>query len=119
MSHACGSLSSVVKELDSGHINFQTDPDDLEQCTIRQKILSAIHYGERLDQLSITKLACQIIGDDLKPILNPVDSSLYNYAVFIGILIHGPNDTDWIYPQDYYVVGANLPTDITLIEVFS
>ena len=111
VSHACGSLSSVVQELKSGHINFQTDFDDLEQCTVRQKIISAIHYGESVDQLSITKLACQIIGDDLKRILAPVDSSVYNYAVFTGILIHGPNDTNWIYPQDYYVVGANLPTD--------
>jgi hypothetical protein len=58
VSHACGSLSLVVKELDSGHINFQTDPDDLEQCTIRQKILSAIHYGEPLDQVrSLVRLS--------------------------------------------------------------
>jgi hypothetical protein len=108
LSHACGSLMSIVKELDSGRINFSTDPDDLEQCTIRQKILSTINYGERLDTLSITKLSCQIIGDDLKRILATVDSSIYNYAVFTGILIHGPSDTDWIYPQDHYVVGAKI-----------
>lgn len=108
LSHACGSLISIVKELDSGRINFFTDPDDLEQCTIRQKILSSIHYGEYLDTLSITKLACQIISDDLKRILTIVDSSIYNYGVFTGILIHGPDDTDWIYPHDRYVVGGKI-----------
>ena len=104
VSHACGSLSSVVEELKSGHINFQTDFDDLEQCTVRQKILSAIRYGEELNQLDITKLACQIISNDLKRILDKVDTSVYNYAVLTGILIHGPKDTHWIHPQDCYVI---------------
>jgi hypothetical protein len=108
ISHACGSLISVVKELDLGRINFFTDPDDLEQCTIRQKILSSIHYGKYLDTVSITKLACEIISDDLQRILTIVDSSIYNYGVLTGILIHGPNDMDWIYPYDRYVVGCKI-----------
>jgi len=109
VSHACGSLGVVVHELESGHINFQTDFDDLEQCSVRQKILSAIRYGQELNQLDITKLSCQIITEDLKRLLAPVNSSTYNYAVLTGILIHGPRDTHWIYPQNSYVIGANFP----------
>jgi hypothetical protein len=26
-----------------------------------------------------------------------------------GIQIHGPLDTHWIYPQDFYVVGSDIP----------
>ncbi len=108
LTHACGSLMSIIQELESGHINFQIDPDDVEQGKIRQKILSNIHYGEILDQIKITKLASQIIQDDLKRILTVVDSSIYHYGVFTGILIHGPLDTDWIYPQNQYVVMNNV-----------
>lgn len=110
ISHACGSLISVVKELDSGRINFFTDPDTLEQCTIRRKNLSSIHYGKYLDTLSITKLACQIISDYLKRILTRVAPAIYNYGVLTGILIHGPNETDGIYPHDHYVVGWKICT---------
>ncbi len=118
VSHACGSLSLVADELKSGHLNFQTDFDDLEQCTVRQKILSAIRYGDQLDQLDITKLVSNIIGEDLKRLLATVDSSIYNYAVLTGILIHGPRDTHWIYPQNCYVRGANFPTGTVVIEAF-
>ncbi len=104
MSHACGSLNAIIKELNSGYINFQIDPDDVEQCIIRQRVISAMHYGDILDLIGITKLACVIIAEDVKRILTPVDPSVYNYAVFTGILIHGPRETEWIYPQNYYKV---------------
>jgi Limiting CO2-inducible proteins B/C beta carbonyic anhydrases len=105
VSHACGSLGEVVHELASGHINFQTDYEDLEQSIVRQKILSNIRYGQELNQLDITKLASTIIANDLKGLLTAVDSSVYKYAFLTGILIHGPKDTHWIYPQDCHVDG--------------
>lgn len=110
-SHSCGSLSTVVKELESGRINLETDLDDMEQCCVRHKILSAINYGDKLDQLSITHLACRIIGDDVERLLGAVDPSTYNYAVLTGILIHGPADTHWIYPQRCSLVGAHPPQE--------
>jgi hypothetical protein len=114
ISHACGSLSGVVHELASGHINCQTEIDDLEQSMVRQKIISAIHYGEKPNLLDITKLTCKIISDDLKYFLDSIDSSSYNYAVFTGILIHGPKDTHWVHRQNSYVVNTNFPAGIKL-----
>ncbi|MEC4814426.1 MAG: hypothetical protein SAK29_14300 [Scytonema sp. PMC 1069.18] len=31
---------------------------------------------------------------------------MFNYAVITGIQIHGPLETQWIYPQNFYVVGS-------------
>lgn len=118
-SHACGSLSTVLSELESGRLNLETDLDDIEQCSVRQKILSAIHYGDKLDLHGLTDLACRIISNDVKRLLSSVDSATFNYAVLTGILIHGPRDTQWIYPQNCYVVGAkSVPGGSAVIEAF-
>ncbi|NEO31459.1 MAG: hypothetical protein F6K36_13695 [Symploca sp. SIO3C6] len=113
-SHACGSLEAIVRELECGRLNLKTDMEDIEQSIIRQKIISTLRYGEKPNLIEITKLACQIISDDVKKLLSPLDSSVFNYAVMTGIQIHGPMDTNWIYPQDFYVVGANLAEVDTL-----
>ena len=107
---ACGSLSSVLKELESGHINFRTDMDDIEQCTVRQKLLSAIRYGDRPDQLTITKLAGRVIREEVERLLGHVDSARFRYALLTGILIHGPADTHWVHPTRSFVAGADRGT---------
>jgi limiting CO2-inducible B/C-like protein len=108
VSQACGSLIAILKELESGHINFRTDMDDIEQCTVRQKLLSAIRYGDKPDQLTITKLAGRIIREDVERLLRHVDSDKFRYAFLSGILIHGPADTHWVHPTRSFVAGANL-----------
>lgn len=103
-SHACGALEAIVKELQSGHLQLMTDMQDIEQSIIRQKILSTIKYGDKPDLVEITKLASKIISQDVDKLLTDLDNSIFNYAVMTGIQIHGPMDTHWIYPQDFYVV---------------
>ncbi|MCW6035419.1 hypothetical protein K4A83_03895 [Spirulina subsalsa FACHB-351] len=108
-SHACGALEAIVKELQGGSLQLMMDMQDIEQSIIRQKIISALQYGEKPNLIEMTKLASRLISEDVKQLLSSVDSSVFNYAVMTGIQIHGPLDTHWIYPQDFYVVGANLP----------
>jgi hypothetical protein len=108
-SHACGALEAIVKELQSGCVPLMTDMQDIEQSIIRQKILSAIKYGDRPDLVEITKLAGQIISQDVDKLLSVLDNSIFNYAVMTGIQIHGPLDTHWIYPQDFYVIDSDIP----------
>ncbi|HBB30320.1 MAG TPA: hypothetical protein DDZ80_30435 [Cyanobacteria bacterium UBA8803] len=118
-SHACGALEAIVKELESGHLNLQTDMQDIEQTIIRQKILSTLRYGQQPDLVEITKLACRIIADDVEKLLSTLDSSIFKYAVMTGIQIHGPMDSQWVYPQDFYVIGSALPMGKKMmIEVF-
>ncbi|HEY9676107.1 MAG TPA: hypothetical protein V6D11_31990 [Waterburya sp.] len=117
-SHACGALETVVEELASGHLKLEMDMQDIEQTIIRQKILSTLTYGDKPDLIEITKLASQIISHDVETLLNTLDSSVFNYAVMTGIQIHGPLGTHWIYPQDFYVVGSDLPGGKEQIDVF-
>lgn len=116
-SHACGSLEAIVKELESGYLNLKMDTEDLEQSIIRQKILSALRYGDKLNLVEMTKLACQIIADDVHTLLSSLDASVFKYAVMTGIQIHGPVDMTWIYPHKFYVVGADLPGNKQVINL--
>ncbi|WP_373693580.1 hypothetical protein [Limnofasciculus baicalensis] len=117
-SHACGALEVIVNELKSGHLNLETDMEDIEQTIIRQKILSKINYGDKPDLVEITKLASQIIFNDVEKLLSPLDTTIFQYAVMTGIFIHGPLETQWIYPQNFYVVGNDIPNGKEIIEVF-
>lgn len=117
-SHACGALEVIVNELKSGHLNLETDMEDIEQTIIRQKILSTINYGDKPDLVEITKLASQIIFNDVEKLLSTLDNTIFQYAVMTGILIHGPLETQWIYPQNFYVVGKDIPNGKEIIEIF-
>lgn len=118
-SHACGALEVIVKELESGNLNLETDMQDIEQTIVRQKILSAIRYGDKPDLIEITKLACRIISEDIEKLLSNLNPLVFKYAVMTGIQIHGPMDTHWIYPQDFYVVSSVFPTGKEMIKVFN
>jgi hypothetical protein len=118
VSHACGALETVVKELASGHLKLEMDMQDIEQTIIRQKILSTLTYGDKPNLIEVTKLASQIISDDVKSLLNTLDRSIFKYAVMTGIQIHGPLGTHWIYPQDFYVVGSDIFDGKEQIKVF-
>ncbi len=115
-SHACGSLMAVLHELNSGRVNLMTDLDDIEQCTVRQKLLSAVHLGQPIDQIALTHVASQIIQEDLRRLLKVVDPKVYAYGVFTGIMIHGPDEQDWVYPLSSCCISASLPDGLVEID---
>ncbi|MGK7872503.1 MAG: hypothetical protein AB4426_04095 [Xenococcaceae cyanobacterium] len=107
-SHACGSLCAIVHELHSGYLKVETDMEDIEQSIVRQKILSKLKYGEDADLLKITKLAWKIISKDVEELLSKnIDTNKFEYVLMTGIQIHGPNDTNWIWPGRSYVQKNN------------
>ncbi|RAQ47788.1 hypothetical protein B9S53_03495 [Arthrospira sp. O9.13F] len=108
-SHACGALEAIVKELESGYLQLMTDMQDIEQSIIRQKIISALKYGDKPNLVEMTQLASKIISEDVEKLLSLVDNFVFNYGVMTGIQIHGPMDTHWIYPHDFYLVSSQLP----------
>lgn len=105
--HACGALELIVNELKMGKINLQLDPDDIEQSIVRQKILSNLKYGDFPDLVEITKVANTIIRADLDRLLGTLDKNVYEYGVFTGVEIHGPKETEWIFPTNSYVSKNN------------
>ncbi len=118
-SHACGSLEVIVKELITGHFNMILDLEDLEESLIRQKLLSHIKYGGKPDLIRMTKLACNIISIDIKNLLlKQLNPGIFNYAVMTGIMIHGPRESNWVYPRNFYVVGENFPHQLEKIKTF-
>jgi monoamine oxidase len=118
ISRACGALDTIVKELEFSSPKLEMDMQDIEQTIIRQKILSAINYGDKPDLIEITKLASQIIFNDVDRLLNTLDRSGFKYAVMTGIQIHGPMDTHWIYPQAFYVAGSDVREGKEAIALF-
>ncbi|MDT9179689.1 MULTISPECIES: hypothetical protein [Oscillatoriales] len=108
-SHVCGALEAIVKELESGYLQLMTDMQDIEQSIIRQKIILALKYGDKPNLVEITQLASKIISEYVEKLLSPVDNFVFNYGVMTGIQIHGPMDTHWIYPHDFYLVSSQLP----------
>lgn len=117
-SHACGALEAIVEELESGHLNLEMDLHDIEQSIIRQKILSTLNYGDKPDLCDITKLACKIISQDVKRLLSSLNPIIFHYAVMTGIQIHGPLDSQWVYPQDFYIVSSMFDSAKKTITVF-
>lgn len=117
-SSACGALALIVKELNAGQLKLEMDMDDIEQSIIRQKILSAIKYGDKPDLVEITKLASQVITQDVEKLLGQLDHNEYKFAVMTGIQIHGPNDTHWIWPQQFYLAGLEFPEQRLYLTVF-
>ncbi|ELR96607.1 FHA domain-containing protein [Gloeocapsa sp. PCC 73106] len=118
VSHACGALEAIAKELLSGRLKLEMDMQDVEQTIVRQKILSHIYYGDKPDLIEMTKLAAQIIAKDTQNLLSAVDTSIFKYAVMTGIQIHGPMDTTWISPQEFYVVDRDIPENKKDLFVF-
>ncbi|WP_088893900.1 FAD-dependent oxidoreductase [Leptolyngbya ohadii] len=118
ISRACGALDTIVKELEFSSPKLEMDMQDIEQTIIRQKVLSTINYGDKPDLVEITKLAAQIIFNDVDQLLNTLDQSVFKYAVMTGIQIHGPMDTHWIYPQAFYVAGSDVQEGKEAIVLF-
>jgi hypothetical protein len=56
--------------------------------------------------------------DSKQLLFKNLDSKIFHYALMTGIMIHGPNETNWVYPRDFYIVGANLPNNLEKIKVF-
>lgn len=116
-SHACGSLDAVVSQLISGRIDLHMDFEDLEQSCVRQKLLSNLHYGEKVDLVNMTRLAAKIIHKDTDRLLNNLARpNEYDFAFFVGILIHGPNDQNWIWHEHAEVQCGSEPRHRRMLE---
>lgn len=119
VSHACGALEKIIEELHSGKINVQIDLQDLEHSILRQRILSSMRYGAVPDLVDITHLSCRLIAHDVWHLLQALALHLFHYGVMLGIQIHGPDDSQWIYPYSCYVVKADSHPDPQVIAHLS
>ena len=102
ISNACGALDAIVGELKSGKVNIQLDMADVEQSLVRHRILADLPYGDKPTLDEITRLALDIITNDVEKLTETLDVNVYDYAVLTGIQVHGPEDVDWVYPHRFW-----------------
>jgi len=118
VSHACGALEAIAAELHAGQIMLQMDMQDIEQTILRQKILSELKYGTCPNLVDLTKLSSQIIAKDVGNLLCELDTDVFHYSVMTGVQIHGPLESQWIYPQEFYIVGKTFGEGQIAIDAF-
>lgn len=81
------------------------DPDDMEQCVLKQYLLRKLRYGDIQNLLSLTATAHAVILEDLERMIHlTVDPTQRNYGVFTGIQIHTTEGRHFMWPGTAYVV---------------
>lgn len=98
-SATCGALIAFQRELASGRLTVELDPDDLEQSLLRQRLVRSLRYGEVPDPVGLTLIARDAIMDDLAAIAGTLAGrGPADVAAVGGVLVHGP-DGDWVAPH--------------------
>jgi hypothetical protein len=96
-SRACGALMTFRDELLTGHLNLAYDPADPEMSLMRQRIFSALNYGDLPDPVELTEVAAATIAADLDALIAEslaVPDREVQVAVVTGVLVH-TTDGDW------------------------
>lgn len=118
-SRTCGALMAFRDELLTGRIHLGYDPVDPEMSLLRQRVLSALVYGEIPDPVDLTVIVAGIIDADLRDLLawyaeEVADTHEVRFAAVTGILIHTAGG-DWFQPRAPRVWSSatgELPVDL-------
>ena len=100
---ACGALMAFRDELLTSRLRLGYDPVDPEMSLMRERILTALVYGEIPEPVELTQVVARVIDEDLRDLLGWVqDASVpdreVQTAVVTGVLIHTSNG-DWFQAQ--------------------
>ncbi len=114
-SHACGALVGFQRELTSASIRLDLDADDLEQSLLKQRIFRRLTYGDVPDLVRLTRLAHEVILEELERMIQlTVDTTRSDYAVLTGVQIHGPEASDYVWPDVMYAVVDQARRPLTI-----
>ena len=116
ISSACGALIAMQSELQNGRVGVQMNTMDMELTMMKQQLSEKIRYGyvPTLDEL--TKNAQQLIKSQMEGILSQMNlTGRTEYCFLSGVQIHGPDNADFFWPTDMYVVrldGGRIDVDL-------
>ncbi len=114
-STACGALAAFQQELASGTVRPGTDPGDLEQSLLKQRLIRELTWGKTPDLIEVTHVAQRAILADLEALIaDALTAKTDDWAVFNGIQIHGPNNAPYVWPAASYVVVGGERQELTL-----
>lgn len=104
-STACGALAGMMQELESGTLDVTLDTDDVEQSILKARMLKHLTWGEPPNFVRLTKVAYDVIREDLKRMLKlTIDEEIADYGVLTGIQIHAKDHQQYIWPGELYTV---------------
>jgi hypothetical protein len=114
-SSACGALAAFRRELAEGHLHVTTDPDDIEQSLLRQRLLQRIPYGRIPSLLELAlEVEALILADVERQAELGFDPSQVDWGVLNGMQVHGPG-REFVRPGRSYAVTSagrvDLPFD--------
>jgi hypothetical protein len=98
-SRTCGALMSFRDELLASRLRLGYDPVDPEMSLLRQRMLTALVYGEIPEPVELAQVAAGVIARDLGELLAwiggvPDGQGEIQAAVVTGVLIH-TSTGDW------------------------
>lgn len=104
-SKACGALVSFLNELESGTVTTATDPLDVEQSLLKQRLIRELPWARVPTLIELTKAAQRAIADDLDQLIrDSLDDRRDDWAVLNGIQIQGPGNRPYTFPGFCYSV---------------
>jgi len=107
---ACGALCAFLEEIKAGKVDLKEDPDDMEQHLLKTHLIKSKLFSVDAKSpptlLEMTKACQKIIVEDLKRQVQ-LDAKNFpkrSYGLFVGIQIHGPDASDyvWVPFMEYY-----------------
>jgi len=114
VSHACGALIGFRDELTQGKINVVDDPQDIEQTYLKQNLLEHIKFGEVPSLVDLTYRAQRCILQMVEHTLEgSVQKDTCNYLIICGILIHGPDNSNYVWVGPLKSTMKGKVTDLT------
>ncbi len=105
LSPACGALTSMLSELQSGSLKLGLDADNIEYSILKQRLTPRLlgKEPENLDIATLTLAMCDLLTDDLKRMIErTVDTDRADYAALTGVQIHRKNSESLIWSNASY-----------------
>ena len=120
-SAACGALVQFRDGLLGGTVDIELDRFDIEQSLIGSRLNPLISHGDVPSLVDLTKLAAGAIEDDLTRIVADLiedadlqETDLPDYAMFVGVQIHGPENTNYVWTRSSHMVIGGVLTELEL-----
>jgi len=96
---ACGAIITMREQFLSGEVRLEFDPTDPEMSLLRQRIAPHLLGRPVPDLVTITELVREAAVDDLVATGITTGGPIGDLAVFTGLLVNGPNETSWVWPN--------------------
>lgn len=113
-SMACGALVAFCNELGSGTLDVNDQPLDVEFCNLKRTLLSGLNVNAGSPSLDgLTKVCHDTTVRDVRQIMtNFSPTPKTQHAVVSGILVHGPNYSNYFWPGVIEVITPDGTEDL-------